>query len=285
MYLVVASEEDMASMNIRRAVLGHADWEERGTFDGNPVLWLKERALLVTIKESHLYSDDIDRRASEALATSMPDNVIFLSRHKSESGLRTLTVHPLGCYGKADYGGRDGTLVPSAPGPMTAALRLVHKHATARKFDFKVSFECTHHGPYLETPTFFIEIGSSEDAWVEEEPAEVLALTILELIEDKGAIQEQLQFPIAIGAGGGHYAPRLTDVALGRKVSFGHMVPSYALDNPDEALAQAVGKTPKVSLIYFHRKALKGGNYRRLKDLFTSLGLEVVREKDLESFD
>jgi len=282
MYLVVASEEDLASMNIRRFVVERAHWEDKEEFDGNPVLGLKDRALLVTIKDTHLYSDDIDRRVSEALGTAMPDTVIFLSRHKSESGLRTLTVHPLGCYGTADYGGRDGTLVPSAPGPMTTALRLVHMHATARKFDFKISFECTHHGPYLETPTFFIEIGSSEDAWVEEEPAKVLASSVLDLIEGKDAIQDQLGYPVAIGAGGGHYAPRLTDVAIDRKVSFGHMVPSYALDNPDEALAQAFKKTPGASCVYFHRKALKGGMYQRLKDLYSSLGLEVIREKDLE---
>jgi len=45
---------------------------------------------------------------------------------------------------------------------------------------------------------------------------------------------------------------------------------------------QAFEKTPGAGFIYFHRKALKGGLYQRLKGLYSSFGLEVIREKDLE---
>lgn len=278
MYLVVASKEDKASMNMRRHLVTFGEWKEDGVYDSHPVLRSRDRAVLVTIAEAHLYHDDIDKRVSKAVGVK-PQTVIFLSRHKSESGLRTLTVHAIGCFGTADYGGRDRTLVPSAPGPMTRALRLMHERASAAGLDHKVSFECTHHGPFLETPTFFIEIGSSEDAWTEEAPARLLAGVVYDVVRSG-----QDANPVVIGVGGGHYAPRFTDVALGRKVSFGHMVPSYALGHAsDEVLARAVELTPGASGVYLHRKALKGGQHPRLKDLFTGLGLEPVREKDLEA--
>ena len=108
MKFIVASKEDTASMNIRRFVVEDGDWRAFGRFEGEPVLRSGQDALLVTIEDTHLYYDDIDRKVSEALGLPMPELVIFLSRHKSGSGLRTLTVHPLGCYHKADYGGRDG---------------------------------------------------------------------------------------------------------------------------------------------------------------------------------
>lgn len=281
MFLLVASKEDTASMNIKRALLAAHVWEEKRTFEDNPVFTCHEgaEATLITVNAHHLEVNDLDRKAVRSLNIPPPSTVIFLSRHRSESGLRTLTVHPIGCYSKADFGGRDGTLVPSSPVHMTRALRLVHERAKAHKLDFKVSYETTHHGPYLETPTFYIEIGSEEKAWAEVPPAEVLASAVLDIIRDP----QQENEPVAIGVGGGHYAPRFTDVALAKKVSFGHMVPSYALEKASEdALAQVVRRTPNARYVYFHRKAMKAAEIDRYKAFFEGLGLETVREKDLE---
>jgi len=281
MFLLVASKEDIASMNIKRALLAAHVWEEKRTFEDNPVFTCREgsEATLITINRSHLQADDLDKKAVRTLNIPPPSTVIFLSRHRSESGLRTLTVHPIGCYSKADFGGREGTLVPSAPVPMTLAMRLVHQRARAHGLDFKVSYETTHHGPSLETPTFFIEIGSEEKAWAEVPPAEVLASVVLDVVRASPADDE----PVAIGIGGGHYAPRFTDVALAKRLSFGHMVPSYALEKATEdVLAQAMKRTPNVKFVYFHRKALKAEEYNRYKAFFEGLGLTAVREKDLE---
>jgi len=281
MFLLVASKEDTASMNIKRALLAAHVWEEKRTFEDNPVFTCQEgsKATLITINGPHLQANDLDKKAVRSLNIPQPSAVIFLSRHRSESGLRTLTVHPIGCYSKADYGGRDGTLVPSAPVPMTLAMRLVRERAKAHGLDFKVSYETTHHGPFLETPTFFIEIGSEEKAWAEVPPAEVLASAVLDVV--RGSQQDNE--PVAIGIGGGHYAPRFTDVALAKRLSFGHMVPGYALEKATEdVLAQAMRRTPNAKYVYFHRKALKAEEYNRYKAFFEGLGLTAVREKDLE---
>ncbi|MDD1748219.1 MAG: D-aminoacyl-tRNA deacylase, partial [Methanomassiliicoccales archaeon] len=89
--------------------------------------------------------------------------MVFLSRHKAASGIPTLTAHPIGNFSKADFGGRPGTLVRSSPDMMTSTLRELQRNAAG--LGFGVSFEVTHHGPYLEAPTMYIEIGSSEENW------------------------------------------------------------------------------------------------------------------------
>ena len=273
MYLIVTSSKDAASMNIRESLLSRVDWEEIGTFDGSPVHEHGDHTM-VLIDRVHLEAELLDAEVEEALDIR-PECIIVASRHKSKSGLRTLTVHPLGNYGGADFGGRARTLVPTAPRLMSQALILLKKRASG--LDFQVSFECTHHGPFLNTPCFFIEIGSDEDAWREKEPAEAIAGTILALADTSVTADDV----IAIGVGGGHYAPRHSDLILSRAVSMGHMLPSYALDNASlEMLEQMLGRTPECEVVYFHRKAMKKPRVRELTGMFGSLGLKVMRSAD-----
>lgn len=271
MILVATSLADPASENIRRQLLLQGDWEEAGSFEGRPVLRKGDRILL-TLEESHLYRDYLDKAVEEALGEP-PSLVIYASRHRSESGMRALTVHPIGNFGEARLGGKPGRLVPTAPHWMTQALRLLKEKS--KGLDHAVSFEATHHGPYLETPTFYIEVGSDEQAWDEEKPARIIAEVILQV--------QPLESPVAIGIGGGHYVPRLTDVALGRRISFGHLIPSYAIDSLGEVpLSQAIEETPGSTLAYIHRKALKADSRSRLETLLQEQGLTVVRERELD---
>lgn len=275
MYLVVTSEEDIASMNIRERLLAMADWEERGEFDGSPVLAHGD-FIMILIREIHLEADNLDRRIKNEVGLE-PDCMIFASRHKSQSGLRTLTVHPIGNYGEAKFGGRERTVVPAAPRSMTQALLLLKRHASG--LDFNISFECTHHGPYLETPCFFIEIGSDEVAWPEVEPGNAIARTILDL-DPAGEVSRDR---IAIGVGGGHYAPRHSHLVMDRQISIGHMIPSYALDNvDDDTVSQVIERTPGCKVVYFHRKAMNKPRYRELKGIFEEKGIRAVRSSDLD---
>ena len=275
MYLIVTSEEDVASMNIRERLLAMADWEECGEFDGSPVLAHGD-FIMILIREIHLEADDLDRRIKDEAGLE-PDCLIFASRHKSKSGLRTLTVHPIGNYGEAKFGGRERTVVPAAPRSMTRALLLLKRHAS--ELDFNISFECTHHGPYLETPCFFIEIGSDEVAWPEVEPGNAIARTILDL-DTTGEVSGDR---VAIGVGGGHYAPRHTHLVMDRQVSIGHMIPSYALDNvDDDSVSHVIERTPGCEVVYFHRKAMNKPRYRELKGIFEEKGIRAVRSSDLD---
>ncbi len=271
MLLVVASNPDEASVTIRDRLLAEGGWREAGTFDGSPA-WRRDDRVLVTLREHHLYVDHVDRSAADALGIE-PSAVVYVSKHRAASGRNSLTVHPIGNWHDADFGGRPGEVVPTAPGLMTDALRRVADMGSA--LGYEVTFEATHHGPYLERPTFFIETGSGPEAWKDERAAAVLARAVL-AASDPG-------FPVAMGVGGGHYVPRMTDVALARKVSFGHLVPSYALDPPNwEAIEAAVARTPDVRRVYVHRKAVGKPLAREIEAFFGDRGVEPVREADFE---
>ncbi|MFQ6106615.1 MAG: D-aminoacyl-tRNA deacylase [Thermoplasmata archaeon] len=269
--LIVTSVIDKASMNILEHLLKIGRWRRFGDFDGNPAKEYGNRRL-VTIQDEFLFRNDIDSEIKESLGIDF-DVIVFASRHRSESGLRSLTVHPLGNYDKADFGGHPRTLVPTSPDLMTLALRLLRNRSAG--LDFSVSFEVTHHGPYVSTPAFNIEIGSDEIAWEEKAPAEAIAAVVMSV--------EERKLPVAIGVGGGHYAPRITDVAIERNVSFGHMIPTYALDHLDlDMLEQVIDLTPKARYAYLHRKAMSKPKVRELTQLCEQCGLRVVRTRDLK---
>ncbi|UCG68547.1 MAG: D-aminoacyl-tRNA deacylase, partial [Thermoplasmata archaeon] len=228
-----------------------------------------------TINDRHIFHDNVDLELDHEFE-KRPECIIFASRHTSESGKRSLTVHPIGNFGKAEFGGLKETLVPSSPHLMTEALRILRKKA--KNLDYSVSFEATHHGPFLSTPTFFVEIGSEERAWQDKEAGRAIAETLLEI--------RTPDYPVGLGVGGGHYVPRITDVALERKISFGHIIPTYALDIVSPEIAQKVlMATDKVKNVYFHKKHLKGGQYAKWKEFFSEKGLIPIRTGDLEKLD
>lgn len=275
MRLLLCSISDEASVNIKERLLEKASWSESGGFRGHQVL-KHDNDLLVTIEHIHLYADNIDKAVSDATGFEF-ESVVFLSRHKAASGIPTLTVHPIGNFNKADYGGRPETLVPSAPDMMTSTLRSLQKGAHG--LPFQVSFEVTHHGPYLETPTMYIEIGSDEKNWENLEAAQAIASALIE--------SEVTRAPRVIGIGGGHYAPRFTEVVVAKKVSFGHMIPNHSIDTADDetmkkVILMALGKSAGAKLVYIHRKSMARSRATHIKELVTSLGASVIDSSEMD---
>jgi D-aminoacyl-tRNA deacylase len=268
MRLLLCSEADEASVNIRRALLQRDGWRERSG-PGGMGYQVRGEDVLASIPGVHLFADDVDRQMSEALGVAI-DAVVFLSRHKAASGIPTLTVHPIGNFAKASYGGRDEALVPALPDMMTSALRGLQANAVG--LGFQVSFEVTHHGPYLTTPTMYIEIGSSEANWGNREAADAIARTLVE-----GQVRRA---PKAIGVGGGHYAPRFSEVVVSKRVSFGHMIPSHFADHADDdvlrkAMALAL-EMSQAEMVYVHKKSMSRARATHLRDLVRGMGAEAV---------
>src|SRR3989454_1535080 len=91
-----------------------------------------------------------------------------------------------------------------------------------------------------------------------------------------------LDAPIAIGLGGGHYVPRHTDLALLRRIAFGHLIAAYALEGGSaHVIDQAVERTNGATLGYIHRKSLSKPEVRTYEEQLEAHGLRVVREADL----
>jgi D-aminoacyl-tRNA deacylase len=270
--LIVCSTCDVSSVNIRDCLFRMKRWEDIGT-DGKNTVRASGEDTMITIPELHIYAESVDDEARRFGVKF--DDVVFLSRHKAASGVPTLTVHPIGNYNAADFGGAAETLVKSSPELMTDALRIISARDTP---GFEVSFEVTHHGPFVDTPSMFIEIGSDETMWPNMRAAEILAHAVL--------TSKKNDHPNVIGVGGGHYAPRFTEIADTHEVNFGHMLPNYAFKDHDEdgmmRMVRMAAESTDTRLIYIHRKSMKRSEESRLSDMISSYGYETVSSKDLE---
>lgn len=267
---LVSSEKDEAAGHQRDELLRLASWTRDEPFGGRET-WRLQDLIVVTIPELHLDRDHLDRDLASAFGEPV-DLVVYLSKHRSESRRPSLTVHPIGNPAAAEFGGQPETLVPSAPRWMTAALRGLRREG--RTLSYEVTFEATHHGPYLAAPTFFIEQGSAEREWSDLAASRAIARVLLDL--------KPLDAPVAIGLGGGHYMPRHTDLACRRRIAFGHLLATYALEKAKPGvLEQAVERTDGAAIAYLHRKALPKPMLRDVEERLTSLGLRIVREGDL----
>ena len=69
MNLIISSEADSASINLRDRLLEMSQWEESGTFDGRKMWNLtknygsfcKKGTQLITIEKLHIYAEEIDK--------------------------------------------------------------------------------------------------------------------------------------------------------------------------------------------------------------------------------
>jgi D-aminoacyl-tRNA deacylase len=279
MRFIVVSKQCIAAMNIKKKLLQLGDWKDTGkVFDGEQILEGGRKSgpgncyVMVTIRDYHIYAEGVDQRILKELGMQ-PELIIFPSKHRSESGKKSLTVHPMGNFGRAEVGGQDRTVSPAAPNLMTEALRQLKEYG--KELDYSISFEVTHHGPLLETPGFFIEIGSDEECWNDESAAEVIAGSLLTL--------EPKTYPVAVGIGGGHYAPRFSDAAFKKKIAFGHMLPNYALGLADEDIVEKiVNASPGLELVCIHKRKELEAREDKLVERFSRHNVKRILFDELE---
>ncbi|MBN1540084.1 MAG: hypothetical protein JW939_08065 [Candidatus Thermoplasmatota archaeon] len=286
MKVLLVSSEDKASLNIRDRLLEEADWERVGRFQGTEVLAYRE-LLLYQKKGIHLHFENVDLEIASHIEQDLPDLLnntipyplellVFLSKHRSETGTRSLTVHPPGNYLQADYGGQPGRLPPSAPHYMAAALKALYREKKLLGLADQTTYEVTHHGPYLSSPCFFIEIGSDDTRWCVPELGRAIARALL----SSDFLVPNRDLPVAIGVGGGHYAPRFTDRAMRNKFAFGHMIPDHILERADdthELVRLALASTPGADRVMFHRNPRNEDNIKKAGECAGELGLELVQ--------
>jgi len=236
MIAIIVSKQDIAGMNMYGKFLKEFGFSEtEKEFDGEKVFALENKGVqfeLYLIKELQIYCDYVDKIDAECF--------VFASRHSSAAGKPSLTVHPVGNWGKAELGGKDSDLVPAQPALMKSYLKELQRQKELLGLnEFDVSYEVTHHGPTLTKPTVFIELGSTEVQWKREDAARAIAQTIV----------EHTKFPkckTAFGIGGPHYNPQFTTVALGTGYALSHMCPKYALPFlNEEMIEKAVNASPE----------------------------------------
>ncbi|MEM4554277.1 MAG: D-aminoacyl-tRNA deacylase [Candidatus Anstonellaceae archaeon] len=207
--LVVISVDNPASVNIRDALLSIEDFEQKesGFWNGE----------FLDIAQ---YSGNI----VEIVPRHPAPYYIYASTHKSASGKKCLTVHTPGNWGSAELGGKPETLNIALPLQLKAAA-LEMERLSSSMLGWPVFAEVDHHGPTIDAPLMFVEIGSAQDAWEDKVAGQVVAEAILAAARTTG------QWPAYIGFGGTHYTPKFTPKILKEEIALGHMISGYALES------------------------------------------------------
>jgi len=272
--LILVSRADPASVTIRDVMLEMVTWEEVGAWHGLPVRRAGE-FLLVETEALHLDCDGIDGHLKAAGFDH--DVILFPSKHRSESGSPALTVHPIGNWGEADFGGKPGRVSPTAP----AIMGRIFRRLVAEVADIKhaATFEATHHGPYVETAAAFVEVGTDEAAWRNRDLARRVARAMLACLTPQFGDDA----PTLIMVGGGHYAPRVNDLVKAGKANFGHILPGYALTRAaatPSVLLEAIAGTPRCAGYYLDPRNVEQ-RPDEILDFFAGLELGWWTEDDL----
>ncbi len=198
--------------------------------DGAAIRRLSASAVVLPRAALHIHDERVDLRLPPSLRNARP-TLVFPSIHRSAQNIACLTVHPLGNLGpRAEAGGSPRTVCPTDPGAMAALLSRLKEGAVP--LGLPVTYEATHHGPALELPSLFVEIGFGTAAGPPPEAVRLLSEALREILPDAR------DRPV-LGVGGGHYAPHFTELALRRCWAFGHLISRHALETLDATTARA----------------------------------------------
>jgi D-aminoacyl-tRNA deacylase len=269
MILIVASNKDTASLNIKQQILNHYSFNKTAvTFQQNPMYTADINGKNVTLVTLSLESVN-----AQNLPEIFPDAqiIVFISRHSSASGKPTLSVHTPGNFAEAGLGGLPRTVSVSPATAMRDALKAFLHYKDELSLDYEVSYECTHHGPSLNVPAMFVELGSSPAQWGDLRAAEAVAHSAMSAIANFSTSANSA----VLGIGGPHYNQKFTRMALAGEAVFGHMIPKYAVSIIDsEILAQCIEKTlEKVSLAILDWKGIRSQDKPKLLSSLQDAGL------------
>jgi D-aminoacyl-tRNA deacylase len=267
---MVASTKDPASMNIARKILEKYEFKKDSkSFRRNPVYvkWIRgQEVRLVFVNEDLIYTQFLTDFFT-------PKLLVFISRHSSISGIPTLSVHTPGNLAEAELGGIPKKVSVAAASAMKRALLELFKQKERLELNYKISYECTHHGPSLDVPTMFVELGSSPAQWKDLKAAEAVAHAAM------AAVSGDSIFSAVLGVGGPHYSEKFTKLAITTQIAFGHIIPKYAMQKIDvEILKQCIQRTlERVESAIFDWKGMRGADKQRLTAILNKMNIPVEK--------
>ncbi len=231
-YLIVASRNDPAGMNIINQLNQFRPRQFLNLSSEKPYFdfYLVDNEIIQT---ENLNSDKLNKY----------DFIIFASKHSSssENAKKTLSVHSPGNFRDASMGGIKGKLCKSsALFNKFLFQKLNEKINESALREFEPTMEVTHHGPLIDKPCVFIEIGPTINEWKNSRAGFVIAKTIFDAIYE---FKQNSYREIAIGIGGLHYCPGFNKIQLKSNVAFSHIIPGYVMPITEEMILEAKNKT------------------------------------------
>lgn len=254
-FSIIASKKDMAGMNIAEQ--------------------LKKLGQEVKIiEENTIHAENIDKEVDG-------DFIIFATKHQSKVPNKTLSVHAPGNFKNADYGGQQNKICKASPVFMKLLFNILNDENEKAKTDYKVTLEATHHGPLIDKPCCFIEIGSQEEQWKDEEAGKIIATTIKRAI-NMMFLKEKVEPIIAIG--GPHYCPTFNKVQLNTNFAVGHVAAEYSLPLTEEMLDEFINKTvePVKKAILDWKGCGKSEQKAETIKVLEEKGIEVLRSDKID---
>lgn len=264
--VIVCSLNDPAGSNIRERLLERFPFEMQDDwFDGSPV-YAFDNTFLASSRKDIVFVEGLDQKFNDC-------NYIFISRHRAESGMPSLTAHFTGNFGPPSFGGNPGEISRYSPAKLKNYMKELYSLRSTIPDSYKITIEATHHGPTdLLRPVLFVELGSSEMQWVDMIAAETIATALIASLKSNAEYRK-----CAIGVGGTHYSEKFNKYILETEIALGPTVPKYALGYLDEDLLnQILSKSDvKVESAIIDRKGL--GEYKtKVLQLLKTIGLEII---------
>lgn len=279
---ILITTPDFAGLNIQQALVSGASWQKTPIiYENKPVFLLKTSTntiYLFTTDTKCIYCEHYDRQIAETLNNAgiqwKTDLLLFPTTHRSEKDVQSICVHAPGNFGDAALGGVACRLCPTNP----QVLRFLWENLKQQFADVsthKVVMEATHHGPVLDVPTIFVEIGSNEASWQNPVFGKKVAAALLSLFNsDISAIQKR--FVPAFGIGGPHYAPNFLKCMQETNYAVGHLCAKYAVGELTEELIKEAITKSNAKIVLLDGKGL-GGKKQELKDMLEKNAILYAR--------
>ncbi|MHA1910704.1 MAG: D-aminoacyl-tRNA deacylase [Candidatus Kariarchaeaceae archaeon] len=273
---ILTSVKDLASSAAKKRLIEqHSFKETTDYFDAFPIYQSSEfpEVIIVTSQSELVDSDHFNQLEL--------DFGLIASRHASASGKPALLVHSTGLWGNDEsYGGKAHQLSLSSAALQGHTLRVLAQVAKDNLLEeIDLSLEVTHHGPLLVNwPSVFIEIGSSEEEWVNHSKVKVLEETIWQMVidlQDPSWLDEGISY---IGFGGNHYASKFSKKVL-EGWNVGHIIPKYFLaELTEDQMIQAIDQTlGQEKVVLVDRKGSKLPQREMIKSVCAKLGLDYIQ--------
>jgi D-aminoacyl-tRNA deacylase len=269
---IIVSTKDPAGMNVKEMLLEIFPFKETGqTFEGATVHRLDEVSLYTTTKET-IDCNHLDRQIDAEL-------FVFATKHRAASGTHSLSVHVPGNWGKAELGGFERRLCIVPASMIRIAFLELQKRAVG--LHYEITLEATHHGPSIDKPCFFIEIGSDETQWQNREAARIIAETIIAALK-----RREETFPTVMVIGGGHYNHTANKILLRSGYAVGHICAKHCLKDLDrEMIQQAIERTvERVEMVILDWKGL-GDQKENIRMLSENSKIPFERSKEILHYD
>ncbi len=241
---IIYNESDPASKNIAEYIASTYGFSSSGTGFVSEKL---EGVEIIKSEVNLLEAEFIDSLGFEA--------AYLLSEHVSSAGVGAFTSHPTSnCGSEAKLKGKPHELSVAAPLRMLGILQQLNARLASAP-GISLTYEATHHGPLLKTPSLFAEIGGNDDTISNKALAAILGEAIV------ASLQANTEYSkVVIGIGSNHYPSRFTKLALEKGYAFSHMFPKYAYYNDDATnnvfmLEQAVSRSkpePELAVLDWH---------------------------------